>query len=34
VRSTSEVGSLAIVRTENKDRINKRLYIRLEAPSR
>jgi misacylated tRNA(Ala) deacylase len=30
VRATSEVGRFAIVRTENKGRINKRLYIRLD----
>jgi misacylated tRNA(Ala) deacylase len=29
VRSTAEVGRLSIVRTENKGRINKRLYVRL-----
>jgi len=29
VGSTSEVGRFAIVRTENKGRINKRLYVRL-----
>jgi misacylated tRNA(Ala) deacylase len=30
VRSTGEVGALTIFRTENKGRINKRLYVRLE----
>jgi len=30
VRTTSEVGRLSIFRTENKGKINKRLYIRLE----
>ncbi|MCX7891507.1 MAG: alanyl-tRNA editing protein [Burkholderiales bacterium] len=30
VRSTAEVGRIAIFRTENKGRINKRLYVRLE----
>jgi len=30
VRATSEVGRFAIVRTENKGRINKRLYVRLD----
>jgi misacylated tRNA(Ala) deacylase len=29
VGSTSEVGRLSIVRTENKGKINKRLYVRL-----
>jgi misacylated tRNA(Ala) deacylase len=29
VRRTSEVGRLSIYRTENKGRINKRLYVRL-----
>jgi misacylated tRNA(Ala) deacylase len=29
-RSTREVGRLSIYRTENKGRVNKRLYIRLE----
>jgi len=33
VRTTSEVGRLSIFRTENKGRINKRLYVRLEQPS-
>ena len=32
VASTAEVGRFAIVRTENKGRINKRLYVRLTAP--
>jgi misacylated tRNA(Ala) deacylase len=32
VRRTSEVGRLSIIRTENKGRINKRLYIRLTPP--
>ena len=30
VDSTSEVGRFSIFRTENKGRINKRLYVRLE----
>ncbi len=30
VRSTSEVGHFSIFRTENKGRINKRLYVRLD----
>lgn len=30
VHSTAEVGRLSIFRTENKGRINKRLYVRLE----
>jgi misacylated tRNA(Ala) deacylase len=30
VRTTAEVGRFSIVRTENKGRINKRLYVRLE----
>jgi len=29
-RTTAEVGRFTIFRTENKGRINKRLYIRLE----
>jgi misacylated tRNA(Ala) deacylase len=32
VRSTSEVGRFSIFRTENKGKINKRLYIRLDPP--
>jgi misacylated tRNA(Ala) deacylase len=32
VRSTAEIGRLSIIRTENKGRINKRLYVRLDAP--
>ncbi len=32
VRRTSEVGRLSIIRTENKGKINKRLYIRLTPP--
>jgi misacylated tRNA(Ala) deacylase len=31
VRSTAELGRLSIFRTENKGRINKRLYVRLMA---
>jgi misacylated tRNA(Ala) deacylase len=31
VRNTLELGSFRIERTENKGRINKRLYVRLEA---
>jgi misacylated tRNA(Ala) deacylase len=30
VHSTSEAGQFSIFRTENKGRINKRLYVRLE----
>jgi misacylated tRNA(Ala) deacylase len=30
VHSTAEVGRFSIFRTENKGRINKRLYVRLE----
>jgi misacylated tRNA(Ala) deacylase len=30
-RSTAEVGRFAIFRTENKGKINKRLYVRLEG---
>jgi misacylated tRNA(Ala) deacylase len=30
VRSTAEVGRLVVIRTENKGRQNKRLYVRLE----
>lgn len=33
VRTTSEVGKFSIFRTENKGKINKRLYVRLAAPS-
>jgi misacylated tRNA(Ala) deacylase len=29
VRNTSEVGRFSIFRTENKGKINKRLYVRL-----
>jgi len=32
VRHTAEVGRLSIYRTENKGRINKRLYMRLAEP--
>jgi len=32
VRTTAEVGCFSIVRTENKGRINKRLYVRLATP--
>ena len=32
VRTTAEVGRLSIFRTENKGRINKRLYVRLDPP--
>jgi len=32
VSRTSEVGRLSIVRTENKGKINKRLYVRLTPP--
>ncbi len=31
VRTTSEVGRFSIFRTENKGKINKRLYVRLDA---
>jgi len=30
VASTAELGRLSIVRTENKGRVNKRLYVRLD----
>jgi len=33
VDTTSEVGRFAIVRTENKGKINKRLYVRLDEPA-
>ena len=33
VDNTSQVGHLSIFRTENKGKINKRLYVRLERPS-
>lgn len=33
VSTTSQVGRLSIFRTENKGRINKRLYVRLDQPS-
>jgi len=33
VDTTAAVGRFAIVRTENKGRINKRLYIRLDDPA-
>jgi misacylated tRNA(Ala) deacylase len=33
VSSTGELGRFCIVRTENKGRINKRLYVRLEQPT-
>jgi misacylated tRNA(Ala) deacylase len=32
VRTTSEVGRFSIFRTENKGKINKRLYVRLDQP--
>jgi len=32
VDTTSEVGRFAIIRTENKGKINKRLYVRLDDP--
>jgi misacylated tRNA(Ala) deacylase len=32
VHSTSDVGTLSIYRTENKGKINKRLYVRLDPP--
>jgi misacylated tRNA(Ala) deacylase len=32
VSATGELGRLSIFRTENKGRINKRLYVRLEQP--
>jgi len=33
VRRTGEIGRFTIFRTENKGRINKRLYVRLEGPA-
>jgi misacylated tRNA(Ala) deacylase len=33
VDTTSEVGRFAIIRTENKGKINKRLYVRLDEPA-
>jgi misacylated tRNA(Ala) deacylase len=33
VSHTREIGRLRIVRTENKGRINKRLYVELDAPA-
>jgi misacylated tRNA(Ala) deacylase len=33
VATTAEVGRFTIVRTENKGRINKRLYVRLDDPA-
>lgn len=33
VRATSDIGRFRIERTENKGRINKRLYVRLDAPA-
>jgi misacylated tRNA(Ala) deacylase len=33
VHSTAEIGHFSIFRTENKGRINKRLYVRLDAPN-
>lgn len=32
VAGTDRIGTLSIFRTENKGRINKRLYVRLDAP--
>jgi len=32
VRNTADVGRLSIFRTENKGKINKRLYVRLDQP--
>jgi misacylated tRNA(Ala) deacylase len=32
VCSTAEVGRVSIFRTENKGKINKRLYVRLDTP--
>jgi misacylated tRNA(Ala) deacylase len=32
VHSTSEVGRFSITRTENKGKINKRLYVKLDRP--
>jgi misacylated tRNA(Ala) deacylase len=32
VHNTKEVGKFSIFRTDNKGRLNKRLYIRLDAP--
>jgi Ser-tRNA(Ala) deacylase AlaX len=34
VRSTAELGALSIFRTENKGKVNKRLYVRLDPPPR
>jgi misacylated tRNA(Ala) deacylase len=34
VHATGEVGRLSIFRTENKGKINKRLYVRLDPPGR
>ena len=34
VSATGELGRFSIFRTENKGRINKRLYVRLERPAR
>ncbi len=33
VDTTAEVGRFAIVRTENKGKLNKRLYVRLDDPA-
>ena len=33
VHHTGEVGRFSIFRTENKGRINKRLYVRLDQPA-
>ena len=33
VGTTTDVGRFSIVRTENKGKINKRLYVRLEPPA-
>jgi misacylated tRNA(Ala) deacylase len=32
VHNTKEVGKFSIFRTDNKGRLNKRLYVRLDAP--
>lgn len=32
--STAEVGRISIFRTENKGKINKRVYVRLDSPTR
>jgi misacylated tRNA(Ala) deacylase len=34
VAGTADIGTLSIYKTENKGRINKRLYVRLGSPAR